>query len=305
MNHSNYAIDSIHANGQTRVTGIIGWPVGHSLSPSLHNAAYVALKLDFAYLPFPVAPGELAAAMAGARALGIVGLNVTIPHKVAVAAYLDALTDEARLAGAVNTVVRQDDGTLLGHNTDGAGFLAALTTLERFEATGKTVVVLGAGGAARAIVARLTADGARTVRVSNRAPARAHALREHLLACAKATALSVIGVDEAALREAFRDADLLVNCTSVGMHDEAFVPELPLEALPAHAIVSDVVYRPGGQTPLVRSALALGLRAHAGLGMLVHQAALAQRAWTGVDAPVEVMFEAARAAQRDRERSNG
>lgn len=290
-------MDSYRLNGRTRVTGIIGWPVEHSLSPALHNAAYAALGLDYVYVPFAVPPDALAAAMAGVRALGVAGLNVTIPHKVAVAAHLDALSHEAKLAGAVNTIVRLPDGSLLGHNTDGAGFLAALAAEAAFAPAGKRVVILGAGGAARAVVQRLGAEGARSLLVVNRDPVRSRELCEHLGPHLSETTVGAAGREDASLPDAFAQADLLVNCTSVGMHDDHFVPPLPLASLPPHAVVADVVYRPAGETPLIRSARALGLCAHGGLGMLVHQAALAEAAWTGVLPPVEILFEAARAAR--------
>ena len=261
----------------------------------MHNAAYAHLGLDFVYVPFPTTAESLGAAIAGLRALGVVGANVTIPHKVAVLAHCQTLTPEAELAGAVNTLVFQRDGRIIGHNTDGAGFLASLSAELGVDPTRKRAVVFGAGGAARAIVVSLGRAGAASIEVVNRSPARAAQLCMELGEKLPNTRLRPRRFDKRGIGAAFAGTDLLVNATSLGLHGEAFLPGLPLELLPARASVYDAVYRKDAETPLVEAARARGLSAQGGLGMLVHQAALAQREWTGVDAPVDVMQAAARA----------
>lgn len=281
-------------NGHTKLTGLLGWPVAHSLSPAMHNAAYAHLGLDFVYVPFPATPDHLGAAVSGLRALGVVGANVTIPHKVSIVALCQSLTPEAELAGAVNTLVFARDGRLTGHNTDGAGFLASLTAGLGVDPANKRAVVFGAGGAARAIVVGLGRAGAASIEVVNRSPPRAAQLCMELGDKLPKTRLRPRRFDKRGVSAAFAGADLVVNATSLGLHGEVF-HALPLELLPARACVYDAVYRKDAETPLVESARARGLRAQGGLGMLVHQAALAQREWTGVEAPVEVMEAAARA----------
>ena len=284
----------------TRVAAVIGDPVRHSLSPVMHNAAFRALDLDWVYLAFEVRQGTAPAAVAGMRALGIDGLSVTMPHKDAVFAAVDRLSPTALALQAVNTVVRRAD-VLEGHNTDGSGFVAAIRDDEGFDPEARRCLVLGAGGAARAVVKALADAGASQVVVVNRTPARAEA------AAALAGDAGRVGtVQEVA------DAELIVNATPVGM---ARTPSAPAEVLavdgtvidtpgpdPAVAVdpawlgagqlVVDLVYDPP-LTPLVEAARARGAAGVNGLGMLIHQAALAFRLWTGEDPPLAVMSAAA------------
>jgi shikimate dehydrogenase len=257
------------------VAGVIGDPVRHSLSPALHNAAFAALGLDWVYLAFEVPAGAAAVAVEGMRALGIDGLNVTMPHKADVAAAVDRLSSVAERLGAVNTVVRRG-GVLVGESTDGAGFLDALRADEGFDPAGKRCVVVGAGGAARAVVLALADAGAEVV-VVGRTP-------ERVAACA------ALGGRVGAAAEA-GDADLVVNATPVGMGDD---PGLPLDPalLGRGQLVVDLVYHPV-HTALLTEARARGAVAVNGLGMLIHQAAHAFRLWTGEDPPLEVMSAAA------------
>ncbi len=280
-------------SGTTSLAAVIGTPIRHSRSPAILNAAFRALDLDWAYLAFDVADGDAARAIDAVRTLGIGGLSVTMPHKAAVVDLVDDLTDDARVLGAVNCVT-QRDGRLLGDNTDGGGFIAALTD-RGVSVGGRTCVVLGAGGAARAVVLALARAGAASVVVVNRTRSRAED------AAALAGAVGVVGSDDA-----ITGADLIVNATSVGMgarvldgpdaSASASVP-FPLDLIRAvdPPIVVDLVYQPL-VTPLLRGAGRAGSVTVDGLGMLVHQAALAFRSWTGSEPPIEVMRAAAEAA---------
>lgn len=273
-------------SGDTRVAAVIGHPVRHSLSPAIHNAAFAALDLDWAYLAFDVAPGATAAAIEAVRALGLGGLSVTMPHKDGAARAVDRLTPEAEALGAVNCVVPVAGGDLLGENTDGAGFLDALRVDLDVSPDGRRCVVLGAGGAARAVVLALAGAGAREVVVVNRTPERAAE------AVALAGPVGRLGAPEAAA-----DAEIVVNATPVGM-DGAANP-LPDVRFGDGQVVVDLLYHPA-VTPLLASASADGARVANGLGMLVHQAAHAFERWTGLEAPLAAMATTARKALDDR-----
>lgn len=265
----------------TRVAAVIGSPVRHSLSPVLHNAAFAQLGLNWVYLAFEVAPGRAVAALDAMRALGLSGLSVTMPHKEAVADAVDALDPAARLLRSVNTVVAQPDGSLVGHSTDGAGLVAALTTAG-VDVAGRTLCVVGAGGAARAICHALAAAGAASVVVVNRTHAAAELAAA--LAVRDGAAIGLVGT----MRN-IADADIVVNATSVGMNSTVlpFDPAL----LRAGQVVADIVYHPR-ETELLRAARAVGAITVAGLGMLVHQAALQQQLWHGALPDVAVMAAA-------------
>jgi shikimate dehydrogenase len=273
----------LNINGQTKLVGLIGYPVEHSLSPAMHNSAFAALSLNWCYVPLPVPPERLGEAVAGLRALGLAGVNVTVPHKEAVMSYLDEVTPAAQAIGAVNTIVVRKG--LIGHNTDWQGFLTALSE-GGFDPQGKRAVVLGAGGAARAVVHALARAGAQ-VTVLNRTLARAQALIQDFSPLFPALPLTL-----QTLEEQTAGAHLLVNATPVGMWpqvDQSIWPEdLPF---PGHLTVFDLVYNPR-QTKLLRQAEAVGAKVIGGLGMLVHQGAAAFELWTGEKAPVEVMYEA-------------
>lgn len=272
----------------------------HSLSPAMHNAAFHALGLDWVYLAFEVRTGHAGQAIDAVRSLGIEGLSVTMPHKGDVVAAVDRLSSVAEALGAVNTVVRRPLDVLEGHNTDGAGFLGALAADEGFDPAGRRCLVAGAGGAGRAVVAALAGAGAAEVVVVNRTAGRAAAV---------AALAGPIGRVGTAADTA--DADLVVNATPVGMADvtapaaevrsldgttvETRVPVLPLidaDALGPGQLVVDLVYNPA-VTPLVSEARSRGATAVNGLGMLIHQAALAFRLWTGEDPPLAAMSAAA------------
>jgi shikimate dehydrogenase len=265
----------------TNVVGVIGFPVGHSLSPRLHNAAFSHLGIDWVSVGFPVAPGLSAVALAGATALGIRGLSVTMPHKEDVAGAVDDLSDTAARLGAVNCVVGTE-GRWRGENTDGAGFVAALARGGRFEPRGRRCLVVGAGGAGRAVVAALGGAGAAEVVVVNRTEQRAEAAA--LLA---GPAGRVGGADEAST------CDLVVNATPLGMGDVDGPADWPVDPgmLGPGQVVVDLVYHPP-VTPWLEAAAERGATTANGLGMLVHQAALQIEHWTGHPAPVDAMWAA-------------
>ncbi len=259
---------------RTRLLGLLGDPVAHSRSPAIHTAALGALGIDASYLAFEVAGADLGRAVAGLRAIGALGANVTVPHKVAVMAHLDAIEPAARAIGAVNTIVR-DEARLVGLNTDAPGLVRALLDAG-CEPRSANVLVLGAGGAARAAIVGLRDAGAAHVSVTARRPERAEEL---------AGELGARPIDLAAVRAA--EIDLLVQATSATMGEdaEAFAATLPIDALPAHATVMDLVYAPL-ETTVLRAARARGLRTVDGLGMLVWQAALALERWLALDDPL-------------------
>lgn len=267
-------------SGATRVAGIIGWPVDASLSPAIHNAAFAARDLDWVYVAFPVRTDRVGAALDGMRGLGISGLNVTMPHKQAVIPYLDGLTPEVERVGAVNTIV-VDGERLIGTNTDGAGFMRFLLYDAGMEAKGTTAVVLGGGGAARGVVTAMV-DAGMDVTVTARRAEQAGEV------AAVSGARTAAWDDRARIAAA---ADLVVNATPIGRGDGS----IPVDAgaIREGQTVVDLIYHPEA-TELVRIASKRGARAFNGMGMLLHQAALAFEAWTGVEAPFEAMAAAVR-----------
>ena len=261
---------------------VIGAPVEHSLSPVIHNAAFAALDLDWAYFAVSVPPGDADRAVAAMRSLRLGGLSVTMPHKAAAAAAADVLTPGAERLGAVNCL--SWSGTrIVGDSTDGAGFLDSLRVDHAWDPHGRRVVVVGAGGAARAVVAALADAGVASVGVVNRSEDRAR--RAAALAGDRGTVVAA---------EAAADADLVVNATPVGMGADGGLPLDP-DRIGAGQVVADLVYDPL-ETPFLAAARSRGAVPVTGLGMLVHQAAHAFRAWTGEDPPVEVMSAAVVAA---------
>lgn len=275
-------------NGRTRWVGVMGWPVAHTLSPRMQNAALAAAGIDAVYLPLPVDPDRLADAVRGLRALGAVGANVTIPHKVAVAALMDRLTPEATLIGAVNTVRVEADGSLTGHNTDCSGAVRAVEA-DGTPIAGRTVAILGAGGAGRGAAVGCALAGAARVVVLNRTADRASALVAELTG--RPAMPPAVRWESGALDSAIDWAgiDVVMQMTSAGMHGEH---DLDLGAawdrLPAHAHVLEAVYHPL-ETGFLRAARGRGLRATDGLAMLVAQGAAAFEFWFGVAPDMAVM----------------
>lgn len=252
------------------IAGVIGSPVGHSLSPAIHNAAFRAARLDWAYAAFEVPAGQAVAALDAMRTLGLGGLSVTTPHKVDVSTNVDELAPAAAALMSVNTVVRSDDGRLIGHSTDGDGFVDSLSAAG-IDVAQAVVAVIGAGAAARSVIDALGRAGAASIAVVNRSAERAAS------AASLADVATVGSVDDIA------DAAIVVNATSLGMgavgDDDADLP-FDTGVLGAGQVVADLVYHPL-TTPLLRRAGAAGCVVVDGLGMLIHQAVLQQQLWTG------------------------
>jgi shikimate dehydrogenase len=276
--------------GKTRVVGVWGHPVSHSRSPVMHNAALAALGLDWVYVPFDVDPIRVEAAVAAVRALGLIGINVTVPLKEAILPYLDEIDPAARVVGSVNTIHNRD-GRLYGTSTDGPGFLNALRAVGQ-DVEGRRVYLLGAGGSARAVAFALAARGVR-VQIANRTAERAAALAAAVNGHYPGAAAVAAWGGEAA------PFDLLVNTTSLGMSpQEDALPELPPNAFRDRPFVYDLIYAPP-ETRLLRAAREAGCGTSNGVGMLVQQGALSLALWTGLplgQIPVRVMERAVKDA---------
>ena len=271
-------------SGKTKVCGVIGDPIEHTMSPVMHNAAFRKLGMDYVYLPFRVKKEELDKAVAGMRALNIRGLNVTLPHKVAIIPFLDKLDSLAERIGAINTIVN-DGGVLTGYNTDAAGFLQVL--LENgVNPEGKKIVVLGAGGASKGICFILGERGAHLA-ILNRRLARAEDLARQISPIFKSE-VEALALNEKSLATALEKADILVNTTSVGMIPDINETPVPAKLLKPGLIVFDIVYNPV-RTRLLKEAEAAGALTLGGLDMLVWQGALAFEKWTGQQAPLALM----------------
>ena len=272
--------------GATRSVGVIGSPIRHSLSPTIFNAAFAASGLDWAYLAYEVPEGAAGLAMAGVRAFGMEGVSVTMPHKAAVIDALDGLSADAEALGAVNCVVRRGH-ELVGHNTDGAGFIDALELDDGIDVAGKRVAVIGAGGAARAVIRAVASAGASSIIVVNRSAEPA----------AQAASLAG-GIGRVATEAEVAEVDLVVNATPLGMGVVVTTggQREPMPVDPAllgtGQVLVDLIYHPS-ITPMVREARVHGVRTINGLGMLIHQAAHAFRLWTSEEPPLEAMSAAA------------
>jgi shikimate dehydrogenase len=270
--------------GKTKVAGVMGWPVGHSLSPRLHGYWLERHGVDGVLVPLPVRPEHFAEALRALPKLGFVGASITVPHKEAALGLVDEAEPPAQRVGAVNTIVVREGGRIAGRNTDVPGFLDALRDgAPGWRAGAGAAVVLGAGGASRAIVAALSMAGVAEIRVVNRTLERAAAL-------AQALGPPVRAVPWERRAEALANAALLVNATTLGMTGQPPL-ELDLAPLPAAAVVMDIVYTPL-ETPLLARARGRGLVAVDGLGMLLHQARPAFAAWFGVEPEVTAELRA-------------
>ena len=282
----------------TAKLGIIGFPIRHSISPAFQQAALDHLGLDATYQGWEVKPEDVGEFVNGLRSPGTLGINITVPHKEAVIPFLDEVDDWSTSAGAVNTIVNRE-GKLTGHNTDGPGFLRALREAGSFSPQGKNVLVLGAGGAARGVVLALIRDGAGHIAIANRTLSRAQQLSR--MARDNGLDAQSISLEEDGLAAAAASANLIVNCTTVGMsHGPAVAGSpLPPSLIPATSLVYDLVYNPL-ETPLLRDAARAGAGTLGGIYMLVYQGADSFKMWTGQDAPVAVMLEAATKAMASR-----
>ncbi len=274
-------------SARTKLLGIIGHPVGHSLSPRMHNAAFAADGVDYVYVAMDVVPDRLPAAVGGLAALGFVGFNVTMPHKKTILPLLDGLDKTAHFSGAVNTIVAGEEG-LRGLNTDGSGFVEACGEAG-VSLTRRRVLILGAGGAAAAIAVAVLGEGASRLYIVNRTIGRAEELREKLSETARGVEILVRpfdGVDKVAA-----EAEVLINATYLGMKKGDPLP-LPAESLSAEKVVCDAVYLAGAETALIRRAREAGARTVSGERMLLYQGVQAQRIWTGREPNVKAMSDA-------------
>ena len=256
------------------LAGVLGWPVAHTRSPAIHNHWIAKYGLKGAYVQLPVQPERLEAAIRGLSALGFAGCNITVPHKVSAMRFMDELHPAARRVAAINTIVVQPDGRLLGMNNDGAGYIQSLRDADAtWRGDAGPALVLGAGGAARAIVVALLDEGVPELRITNRTLERAQELANDF-------GDRVTVVPWAQRNEAMAGVSLLVNTTTLGMHGQASL-DVALEALPRAAMVSDAIYIPL-ETPLLVQARLRGHRTVNGLGMLLNQARPAFQSWFGV-----------------------
>ncbi|HIE65598.1 MAG: shikimate dehydrogenase [Nitrospira sp.] len=275
--------------GQTRVFGIFGYPIAHTLSPPMQNAAFKAYDLNSVYIPFEIDPAFLKNAVTSILPLGIKGVNITIPHKETIIPFLDSLDEEARKIGAVNTI-EVSSGRLIGHNTDGKGYLASVAALD-IDLRGQRVLMIGAGGAAKGVAVAVLSSGISELILMVRRLDRGKALVKQLSALFPDVPILVVEMNSE--RRTFQKKDratLLINCTPLGMKEEDPTP-FPLPWIEAHWIVSDLVYRPT-ETPLLSAAKKVGALTVPGIGMLLHQGALAFEIWTREKAPLSIMKDA-------------
>jgi shikimate dehydrogenase len=271
----------------TKLVGLLGNPLGHSFSPAMHNRAFETLGLNFFYLPIEVTADDLSTVAAGIAKMNFAGYNITIPHKIRIMECLDAIDPLAQAIGAVNTVTLQA-GRATGYNTDGEGYVRSLETEAGIAVQGKRLLIVGCGGATRAIAMTLASRGARKILIANRTEQKAHDLVGEVNAKVRPCS-EVVTMQRAALAAALKQADVLINTTSVGMHPHEDRMPIEEDLIPGGIVVSDIVYNPM-RTRLLKAAEAKGCRIVTGLGMLVYQGAEGFRMWTGVEPPVDEMF---------------
>ncbi|MEP6756339.1 MAG: shikimate dehydrogenase [Chthonomonadales bacterium] len=283
--------------GKLNLIGLFGFPVEHSLSPAMHNAAIAALHLSYSYIPFSVRPEDLGPAIRSLKILSIRGVNLTIPHKISALPFMDEVTDEVKMVGAMNTVVNED-GRLVGHTTDGAGLSRSLAEIG-FCCANKPALILGAGGAARSAAFQLAKEGSSLILV-NRTIDRAETLAQDIARYYPSTEVDVVeSRDEKRFRKSLLRAEFLVNATSVGMYPDVDVaPPIPSNSLHPNLTTLDMIYNPH-RTRLLIEAEAAGGKVVNGLPMLVYQGAESFRIWTGIDPPTDVMLQTAEGILRD------
>ena len=269
-------------NSKTKLVGLIGNPISHSKSPQMHNAVFEKLYLNYRYLAFKVEPQHLKQAIEGVKAFEIKGLNVTIPFKVDVMPLLDELSEEAKIIGAVNTIVNHS-GKLTGYNTDGEGYLRSLTEETGVELENKSVLILGAGGAARAVGYALSRHPLKNLLIANRGRERAAQLISEL---SKYTLTEY--VPYLSLKAAVEKADVIINTTSVGMYPNIEQTLINKEWITPNHLVSDIIYNPL-KTRLIKDAKKQGAKIHTGLGMFVYQGLIAFEKWTGITPDPDLM----------------
>ena len=282
----------------TKLVGLLGNPLGHSLSPAMHNKAFQTLGLNYFYLPIEVRPEDLKDVVRGISKMNFAGYNVTIPHKIHIMAHLDQVDELARVIGAVNTVTIKK-GVSTGYNTDGMGFVQNLESDTGHSVHGKRCFILGCGGAARAIAMTLAFKGASRICLCNRTLQKAVDLAEEINT--KTSPCSeVVPRDSARMEAALQQIDILINTTSIGMHPD--IDHLPLDAnlIPTGIVVADIVYNPL-KTKLLTVSEKKGCKIVTGIGMLVYQGVEAFKLWTGAEPPAGEMFEAVHALKKKEE----
>jgi shikimate dehydrogenase len=281
----------MHVDGSTQIVGVFGSPIAHTASPAMHNAAFAALQMNWIYLAFAVDPKSLQAALLGARDMGLRGVNLTVPHKLLALEIVDEVDPEAHRLGAVNTVVTED-GKLRGFNTDGYGFVKAIKEDFNMSLKGKRVLVLGAGGAGRAIAIQCALEGCSKVIVANRTVSRIEPIAKEL--ATTKVEVRTLALTAKEIAPAVGNVDLLVNATSVGLREGESLG-LNAEMFSSKLAVYDTIYRPA-ETELMEVAGRGGAKISNGLSMLLHQGAKAFEIWTKRKAPLAVMRRALRAA---------
>jgi len=278
---------TLNPNYKAELVGVFGHPVSENPTVVMQEAGFKALGLNWRYLTIEVYPQDLGTAMQGLRAFNMKGINLTIPHKVEVLKYLDEVKPDAALMGAVNTVIRVDD-KLIGENTDGKGFMHALTQDAKVNPKGKKVVVLGSGGAARSITVELALNGVKEITIVNRSSERGVVLTELLNSKTSVKANFLQWHEHYSIPD---DTDILVNATSIGLFPDVNAkPDINYDSVTPSLVVCDVIHTP--MTPFLKEARDRGAKIVDGLGMLVYQGAIGFKFWTGLDAPVEAMHKA-------------
>lgn len=279
--------EPIKITGTTKIYGILGHPVTHTLSPAMQNAAFHASRVDAAYLPFPVSPENLEETLKTLPHFGVLGVNITVPHKQAAITVMDSLSEEAQTICAVNTVVYKS-GKIEGHNTDGAGFLKSLQDEAGFDPKGKKGLILGAGGAARAVAVALAKAGMREIYIYNRTHERANLLAQHIDHHFTYCSPKILEEYQTRTQKDLEPIDLVVNATTLGLKREDAIPISPLFFKPG-TLFYDLIYH--GETNWLKTAKKAKMKTLNGLGMLVYQGALSFQLWTGKEAPIDLMRE--------------
>lgn len=278
-------MEKMQITGETTITGVFGYPVKHSLSPVFQNAAFQHCGLNWVYIPFEVAPEILGKAVEAIRIFSMKGMNITIPHKKNILKYIDFIDDEVRLLGVANTIINED-GFLKGYTTDGIGFLRSLKEDGNFNIEKKNVFLFGAGGSGFAISGSLVNAGISRLIICNRTYEKALILKNHLKKHFGFENTEIVQFQERNQSSLWREIDLIVNTTSIGMKDEDIVL-VEEKNLDERMFIYDIVYN--RKTKLIKSAEKLGIRYLDGLSMLVFQGAVSFTLWTGMDAPIDIM----------------
>lgn len=280
-------------NSKTKYIGLLGYPLGHSISPVMQNAAFESRDINYLYMPIELKKEDLEHVVKAMPKMNFAGFNVTIPYKIEIMKHLDEIDDLAKSIGAVNTVAIKD-GKLKGYNTDGIGFLRSLEEELNVSVAGKNIFILGSGGAARAISMTLAMNKARRLYICNRTYEKAESLAKDINSKYGNVAISIPMVKQN-MKDSINDTEILINTTCVGTYPNIDETPIDKEILQAHFAVCDIVYNPK-KTKLLQDAEKLGCKTMNGLGMLIYQGAEAFKIWTGVKAPVDTMSAAATAA---------